>query len=208
MERLQFVILTIHILSGYLAFISGGIVLSTRKGNSIHKKLGRLFYCSMLGVCFTSAYLAIVKDITMLLMISVFVLYQTQAGYRSVKDKSLRPNVLDLLFLLTAFVNGVFMLISGNVVALVFGGITLFLVGQDCRTYWLLSKGRVLPKQSWLRRHIGMMVGSFIGAITAFLVVNVNSFEPFWLIWLAPTMVFVPLMQYWTLKFTRNSKSI
>lgn len=49
-----------------------------------------------------------------------------------------------------------------------------------------------------------MMVVAYISAFTAFLVVNVQFYGPNWVIWLAPTFIFVPLMRYWTNKYARK----
>ena len=53
-----------------------------------------------------------------------------------------------------------------------------------------------------------MMMGAYIGAITAFLVVNIHDFEPAWLIWLLPTFILVPLMRFWTWKYAKKADLI
>jgi hypothetical protein len=39
------------------------------------------------------------------------------------------------------------------------------------------------------------------------LVVNINDFEPAWLLWLTPTFVFVPVMSVYQRKYTRQNAS-
>lgn len=53
------------------------------------------------------------------------------------------------------------------------------------------------PKETmyWLKKHIGNMLGSYIGAITAF-VVNQSEYIPLppIVLWLGPTVVIVPMI--------------
>lgn len=194
----------VHILSGYLALSCGAILMLGPKGNKLHRKLGRVFFYSMLGVCFSSIYLAVAKDIPFLFYIGIFVFYQNYAGFQSARNKTLKPGLLDGLVLLIALINGLLMISTLDVVLMVFGGISLFLVAGDLKIYYTLYRKGEISRLSWLARHIGMMLGAYIGAITAFLVVNVKTFEPAWAIWLAPTLLLVPLMQYWVWKYTRK----
>jgi hypothetical protein len=42
--------------------------------------------------------------------------------------------------------------------------------------------------------------------MTAFLVVNVNFVSPAWIVWILPTVIFTPLIVYWTRKYTMKPK--
>lgn len=106
--------------------------------------------------------------------------------------------------IIAGFINGVFMLMAGNIILMVFGGISLLLCIQDLLLYYKLIVKKGTAGQRWLSRHIGMMVVAYISAFTAFLVVNVQFDGPNWVIWLAPTFIFVPLMRYWTNKYARK----
>lgn len=197
--------LILHIVFGYTALLSGGIVLATKKGNSRHKLLGRLFFYSMLLVSVSAVFLSIVKDSRFLLHIGIFVLYQTYGGFRSARGKSIKPNGLEILILCLSIVNTIAMLQTVSLL-MVFGIISGQLILQDLYFYFRLWKRLEIKPKQWLIRHIGMMMGAYIGTLTAFLVVNVQSFNPPWLGWILPTLVLVPLMQYWTWKFTRSKK--
>jgi hypothetical protein len=51
-----------------------------------------------------------------------------------------------------------------------------------------------------------MMIGAYIGAFTAFLVVNfVLDGVPAILIWLGPTLIFMPIMIFWQRKINTNN---
>jgi hypothetical protein len=132
---------------------------------------------------------------------AIFVWYQNYAGWRAIQDKSLKANGLDWAVIFMAAINGVVMVATFNPVLLVFGIISIFLVLQDINTQLLIRKAKELRKLSWLRKHIGMMMGAYIGTLTAFLVVNIKSFEPAWILWLLPTLILVPLMRFWTKKY-------
>ena len=203
MEYLQLGALSVHIIAGYLALTSGLLVMILKKGNNRHILLGHWFYYTMLLVCISALLLSVIKSNAFLLHIAIFVGYQNHAGRRSVQDKTLRASWIDWIILMAATINGAFMVMTGNIVLTVFGAISLFLVSGDVRTQWLLSKGKGLARQAWLKRHIGMMMGAYIGAITAFVVVNVYVEHYGWVLWLAPTAILVPLMQVWTYRFTR-----
>lgn len=131
--------------------------------------------------------------------IGIFTFFQTYAGYRSIRDKSLRPSGLDLLVWLVGAVNGVAMVMQGNIVIWVFGGIQIGLVLVDLRTYLILWRGGSLPANAWLRRHLGMMLGAFTAVVTAFIVVNTSGY---WWQWLTPVVLLMPLMVYWNIKIS------
>lgn len=198
---IELIILTTHIVAGFIALASGSLVLVMKKGTDFHVKTGLLFYSSMLVIGFSALILAGIKFNEFLFCIGIFSLFQTYFGKRSVENKQLKPNFLDVLVTVIAFGNGIFMVVSGNIVLLVFGAIQLQLCFTEFYIFYRIKKKIQLPKNTWLRQHIGMMMGSYIATFTAFLVVNVKSFEPGWLIWFAPTFVFLPLMFFWSKKF-------
>jgi uncharacterized membrane protein len=201
MEYFKIFLLVVHIIGGYVALSVGGIILLLQKGNTLHQKLGRIFYAAMMAVVVSALVLAPLRPSWFLFHIGVFVGYQTWAGYRSVKDKSLRPNRADYIIFISAIINGIWMLQYMQVVLMVFGGISLILSAIDVVRNVKLWKGKPLPVKDWLARHIGMMMGAYIGAFTAFLVVNITTMQPPWVLWLAPTIVLVPLLAYWQRKY-------
>ena len=166
----------------------------SKKGGSIHLASGRTFFFSMLGVVVSALIISILKNNLFLLLVSVFSLYLTYAGWRSSRNKSQHPNWLDWTLLIIAAFAGGFMIYTLNIILTVFGAMLLYLTIQDARMFVkVLTKQEIDPK-TWLLRHLGMMMGSYISTLTAFLVVNVNSFSPAWLIWLAPTFIGVPII--------------
>jgi uncharacterized membrane protein len=199
------IMLILHIAAGFLALGTGLAALIARKGGGRHRLSGRFFYYLMLTVAFSAVIISMMKFNLFLLLIAGFAFYQTMQGYRSVKNKSLKPAAIDWLATIVGLVTGIIMILTFNTVLLVFGGISMFLVFSDLRAYNAALRGKELPKLAWLARHIGMMMGAYIATVTAFVVVNIQHVKPEWLPWLAPTAIGVPLMQYWTWKYTRKT---
>jgi len=208
MDFLYHTALFVHVVCGGMALVTGLLALFARKWEQTHRVSGRLFYYSVMGVAFTAIGIAgwkswfdLAGNATFLLHIGLFTFYQAQAGYRSVRDKSLKPFAFDYILGVLGLVNGVLMLASLNMVLMVFGGIQLSLALQDAYTWWQRSQGNKPAPMAWLRRHLGNMIGSYIAVFTAFLVVNSNGH---WLIWLGPTMAFTPLLVYWNVRLSQG----
>jgi uncharacterized membrane protein len=205
MEISYKIMLFLHVVSGFLALLCGSIAIISKKGGKLHKTVGKVFFMSMLSVCFTSVIISVAKSNQFLLLIGVFAFYLNYVGYRAIKEKALKPNRLDWLVLLMAAVNSLFMAFSMNVILMVFAGISFFTLVQVIRTNISVLQNKPIEELLWLQRHIGMMMGAFISTITAFLVVNSNYLNqgvfPTWLVWLAPTFILMPLSIYYTNKY-------
>ncbi len=207
METILKLLLFIHISTGALALICGCVALSVKKGNSVHKRTGKIFFYSMLAVTGSSFIISIVKSNHFLLMIAVFSFYQNYMGNRAVKNKTLSPSNADWLVLGGGAVNTLLMIISGNIILTVFGAISIVIVTRNFTAFVRAKQQPGLPPKAWLKMHIGMMTGTYIATITAFVVVNSGFFDflnlPHWLPWFTPTMILVPLLIYFTRKYTR-----
>jgi len=199
-------LLVLHIFTGFLALLFGFIAMIVKKGGKVHRLVGKIFFFSMLGVTASALLISLIKKNQFLLFIAIFSFYQNYMGYRALKEKSLEPLPIDWLVLIVGSVNALFMLCSFNIVLMVFGTINLLLVSGNFRVNILLGRKKALPPLTWLKRHIGMMIGAYIATVTAFIVVNdkwfVSPLVPSWLPWLLPTIVLGPLIVYFTKKFT------
>lgn len=205
METVFQFLLLVHILAGASALLGGALAMTARKGGQLHRKAGRAFFHGMLGVALTAVPMTLIHPSTFLLLIAGFSLYQVLNGERALRNKAQRPRVWDWAITALGAVSGVAMLTTGNVVLLVFGGIAALNVAGDLRTYTAVLRGRRIPANTWLRKHIGHMMGGYIAASTAFLVQNASGLGPWWLVWLAPTFIGVPLLVLWTRRFTRRT---
>ena len=201
MDSLLKVFLGIHIVSGFIALLSGLIAILTKKGQKNHKKAGIIYFYSMLGVSASALVISIIKSNEFLLYISIFAFFQTFNGYRSVKVKDLKAKPIDWIVLLLGLVNTVLMILSKNMILMVFGGISIFLIYSTFVIYFNNLKNKPQLKMIWLPRHIGMMLGAYIATTTAFIVVNLSYAAIPWLPWLLPTFIGVPLIFYFTNKY-------
>jgi uncharacterized membrane protein len=200
---LYYCILGLHIIAGFTALMSGTINIVAKKGQRSHRLTGNFFFWGMLTVAFSAIALYFFKFDLFLLHIAFFTLYMNVAGKMSVIDKSLRPRFWEIMLLAVALINGVWMIVSLDPILIAFGSISLSLGINDCRNYYRLYKKLELKKNAWLRRHIGHMLGTYLSAFTAFLVMNVQIPNYDMLVWLAPTIVISPLILYWTIRVGR-----
>ena len=81
-----------------------------------------------------------------------------------------------------------------NIVLSVFGTLGIIFSINDLRGF---RKPEQLRKK-WLQAHLGKMIGGYISAVTAFVVVN--QFFPALIGWLGPTVIGTFFIIYWTRK--------
>lgn len=210
MEQTLHLMLILHIASGILSLLSGCVSILAPKGKKLHRASGKMFFYGMLGVTVSALIISIAKNNSFLLMIGIFSGYQNLAGYRAIQNKSLEPAWHDWVVIGLSAVNTFFMIYSMNLVLMVFGGISCFQVIGHVRENILLARGKKPGPLSWLRRHIGMMMGAYIAAITAFVVVNAGWFAspyiPQWLPWLLPSAILGPLIGVYIRKYTGKAR--
>jgi uncharacterized membrane protein len=200
-------LLIIHIFLGGTGLLLGIFAMFSKKGDKRHKLIGNIYYCSMLGTGLIAMILSYLHPSQFLFIIAVFTLYMILTGKRYLKKKKISDvKKIDWLLTLTMFIFGTaFIGLGANgivknnyfgIVLVVFGGLSLLFVYQDYRNF----KGQSSIKNFWLTTHLQRMVGSFIAAFTAFIVVN-NTFLPEIVAWLLPIFALVPLIIIWRRKY-------
>ena len=208
-----------HVAGGALALLVGAAVLTRRKGDRLHKRLGWLFAGGMLLAGATSLAMAVLRPNAFLFIVGVFTLYMVGTGLRYNRLRGLlqrqRPRGIDYgltgamgLFAVAFLVYGVHLLTRGNTmgtVLLTFGAISALFVWQDARNY----RGGARSPKYWLLMHVSRMTGAYIAAFTAFLAVNIGRFPdaiPGFVIWLAPTAILTPLIIRWSRRVRLSAK--
>ncbi len=204
-------ILALHILGGSIGLISGTIVLILKKEDKIHKKIGSIFFWGMnlAGLC--SFVLAVIHPNRFLFIVGIFTLYMnlTARIYLKFKRVGSEINFIDSILTIGMLVAATFFVIDGvrtvtedsfGWVLLSFAFISLRFVIAD----YMFFKGKSKFANQWLLSHLQRMIGTYIASITAFLVVNID-FKPAFVIWLAPTVILVPLIIYWSRKYGKLS---
>lgn len=207
MEIAQILIL-IHASFGGLALSAGLISLISRKGSKTHRITGNVFHYSMLFVAVTAFIIAVLPqhESVFLIIIGIFSSYFVITGKRALKFKTSTENLkLDIFISWTMLVIGVIMimypfLLMGkiNIILFVFGGISLLLSRRDLYLYRNPEK----LKQDWLKLHLSKMIGGYISASTAFVVVN--QLIPSFYGWFVPGLIGGGLIFYWIRKVKKK----
>lgn len=210
------IFLVIHIIAGTIGLLSGTINIIAKKGDKRHRLVGKFFLYSMLTVGVSAFVLSTLHKNYFLFIVGVFTFYMAATGDRYLSLKGLnsgqKSKLIDwlltifmLLFGLAFIVFGIYHLTRSNtfgIVFIVFGFIGLRMVASDIKNY----NGKSESANYWLTAHLQRMIGAYIAALTAFLVVNSKYFEgliPGYVIWLLPTVIFVPLIVKWSREYER-----
>jgi len=205
--------LILHIIGGSVGLLAGTINIIRKKGDKNHKRIGKIFFISMLTAGTSSLVLSYLHPNYFLFMVGVFTLYMVGSGQRYLKHKQQNnldskriewtTTILMLLAGLLFVVMGILRIIESNLFGLVFitfGGLGLLFVRQDFKNY----NDKSTIKNYWLMAHLQRMTGGFIAALTAFLVVNAKFFSeqiPSLVYWLLPTIIITPLIIKWSRKY-------
>jgi uncharacterized membrane protein len=191
--------LVMHIAGGTVALISGLVAMLTLKGSKIHRLAGKIYFWAMTAVFVGALFTAIGHHKDFLLMVAFFSYYMTVRGYRILYLKNLHQGqkavILDWvittisgLFLLALILWGSWGLLNGvnmGIVAIAFGtlGMTFFI--SDIKSFFSPPK----EKMHWWYGHISSMGGSYISAVTAFIVVNIQLSQFQWVLWILPGVI-------------------
>lgn len=207
METTFTILLVIHILSGSIGLLTGTVNLIRKKGDKSHKKIGLFFLYGMFINGVAGILMTLIHSNPFLFIVGIFSIYMVATGQRYLALKGLmkgdKAKSIDwilsstmLLFGIGFVVYGMLLLYSSKnfgIVLLVFGFISISMVYQDFKNY----QGKSSIKNFWLLVHIQRMIGSYIAATTAFLVVN-NTILPGIVAWLLPTVILTPLIFKWS----------
>lgn len=214
MHNIFILFLVLHIASGSVGLIAGSFNIIIKKGGNKHKIIGKIFVYSMLASGFSALVLSTIHPNYFLFMVGVFTLYMVGTGNRYLYLKLLKinqkPKIIDWIITITMLLlglifigMGVLFLIKAKLFGLVFitfGVIILLFVKKDFENY--SGKSKLL--NYWLIAHLQRMIGAYIAALTAFLVVNGNyspvELPPF-LYWLLPSLILTPLIIKWSKKY-------
>lgn len=198
------ILLAIHIVSGGLALLGAIGAISTKVfdlRHLWHVYSGRLFFTGMLMVFLTTLPMTLIKPNLFLFLIGIFSFYLAWSGWRKAVNRSGVPAKSDFIAVLLMAITGLAMLSwgawliysgDGNGITLtVFGAIGGVLSLQEFRQF----RSGPLKGKARIRAHLVSMMAATIAALTAFLVVNIDT-DPVWIAWLLPTAIITPLI-FW-----------
>lgn len=200
--------LIIHVIAAVVALLSGALAIILKSNTPRHKPIGRIYFWSMTVIFITATFISVVKNLQFLFFIGIFTYYATLIAYRALRLKNLhqgqKPLLIDWIIEAIAGTTFLCMLVFSIIVYLrtgsaqavvpfVFGVLGVWGVSRNVRVF---VKG---PAETlyWLKKHIGNMCGSYIGAITAF-TVNQSEHIPLnpIILWLGPTVIILPIIVF------------
>ena len=209
MERGIHILILIHAVFGGIALLAGLVSMVVKKGNWLHKRSGLFFYYSMLISTVTAMFVALLPNhkSPFLLAVGIFSLYFVLTGRRALRFKRKNPKLrTDIWISRTMIAVGVLMIFlpvlflkNLNIVLSVFAVVGIVFSARDLT----LFKNPDALKENWLKLHLGKMLGAYISATTAFIVVN--ELLPSFYGWFVPGIVGGLLIAYWIRKL--NGKS-
>ncbi|MFN7491138.1 MAG: DUF2306 domain-containing protein [Chryseotalea sp.] len=208
-EKVTRILIYSHAFLGGIALFSGMISLIAKKGKIIHRKSGKVFLFSMLTSALTALIISILPnhESAFLFSIGVFSSYLILTGYRAISYKSKNVNLtIDKIISWTMIVLAFLMIFYNpifnnkvNIVLTVFGIVGLFLSIRDL----ILYKNTERLTAGWLKLHLGKMIGGYISATTAFVVVN--DFFPSFYGWFIPGIIGGFYITYWMNKLKNKT---
>ena len=207
-EMLKMIALSIHVAAGTIAMITGAINLIGRKGGSPHRSVGKVYALSMHTVSISALILSVMIGSSFLFCLGIFTFYMTWNGQRSAKFRTVELRRSDLFVLVLGILNNIAMFLLGDPILIGLGMLSAVLITTEIRLLLQMRRNWIAPKGAWLRRHIGMIIGSYIATSTAFLVVNSSGGPwPAWLPWALPSMIGVPIIIYWSARVSKRDRS-
>ncbi len=206
MEKTISIMLFIHVVAATGALISGALAIILKRNTPKHKPVGKFYFWCMTIVFITATFISVVKRHQFLFLIGIFTYYSNVIAYRALKLKNShngqKPHFIDWLIEAIAGITFLGMVAFSVIVyfqtksfeaiiPFVFGVLGTYGVYRNILKY---IHGQT-ETMYWLKKHIGNMCGSYIGAITAF-TVNQSDHIPLnpIILWLGPTFIITPII--------------
>lgn len=214
MEQSLSLMLILHIAGGTVALLVGLVSIFSKKGSPTHRWAGKIYFGGMTAVFIGAVFTAIGHNKDFLLMIGFFSYYLTVRGYRVLFLKKLHEgekakwvdwivSIVSAVFILTLFGWGIWAVSLGagmGIAAIVFGVVGSIFLFKDIQNFVRPPKA----KMHWWYSHIGSMGGSYISAVTAFVVVNIELPSYNWVLWILPASVGGSIIAATIIKYKRQ----
>ncbi|TAE76328.1 MAG: hypothetical protein EAZ85_00200 [Bacteroidetes bacterium] len=209
----------IHIFAGSLTLLSGFIAITSKKGRTIHRLSGKVFFWAMTLTTVLAVNASIFKPkFYFFIPIAIISFYQVASGYRILFIKTLHkgqsPQIVDWVLTLGMLVTSFVFVFLGimNLEKDIFYSIVLFsfsTIGLYCciiDLYNYIQKPK--NKFYWLFIHIFRMSHGFIAGLTAFLVTNSKLFPflPQVLLLIIPIAIGQPIISLVIWNYNRKLK--
>ena len=204
MEQAITLFIIIHASFGGIAFVFGLIAMISKKGLKLHRKSGLVFFYAMVVSAISAMIIALLPnhESAFLFAVGLFSLYFVLVGKRAFKFKHKNPNLtFDKWMAWIMIIAGILMIslpiiLLGviNIVLSVFAVVGVISGIQNL----LIYKNPEKLRKGWLKMHLGNIMGGYIAAVTAFVVVN--QFFPSFYGWFIPGIIGGFFIAYWMRK--------
>ena len=210
MPTLEEWILSLHIAGGTVALFAGVGALVTTKSGLRHRQVGKVFLGSM-GVVVGTVFVLLPLNPTpfraILTLVAIFSGYLAFSGYRTLSRKRPAQTAHEVDWIAAGSVVfaclglsmwGIIWFLDGRsfgIVMLVFGGIGIAVGTMDIYLF------RASEPEEWMVTHLQRMMGAFIATVSAVSAVNLTPVMGI-TAWLWPTILGVPLIYYWSKKYS------
>ncbi|CAM3997613.1 MULTISPECIES: hypothetical protein [Flavobacterium] len=209
MEQVVKIFIYIHAFFGGISLITGIASILLKKGNSQHKKTGKLFTFAMLVSTLISIPISCLPnhENPFLFLIGLFTIYLVLTGNRALtfktKEKAERKDIIIsgimLVFSIIALFIGIYgytQSIENSILYLFFGSFSLYMTIKD----FIFYKKRT--PNDWLKNHIGKMIGATIASITAFIVAGLEIGSL--ISWILPSIIGTIYIYYWKMRLKKK----
>lgn len=209
-------LLGLHIAGGSLAFVLAPMALATAKGGKAHRRWGLVYFYAMAAVAASAVLLSANRPLLFLGLVAIFSFYNAWLARRVLGQKQAvrstrEAKPVDWLAAALTFSAGLALAGCGllrpawvqhlGIPAILFGALAMLLAG---RSLYAFGK-RPAEKMFWWYEHLQGMLGSYIAAWTAFLVVTVDPLLHWgWVLWVLPTAIGVPAIAATTAYYQRK----
>jgi uncharacterized membrane protein YdcZ (DUF606 family) len=219
MDLFNRILIFLHVAGGLVALLIAPLAMGARKGGEWHRRWGTIYYRTMLWVLASAIILSFTRNFVVFLIgVTVLTAYSAFTGVRCLYQKNApagNPRGRWPDWLATAGAGAFAVFLTGYgllaphveftmaILCVIFGNLILRLVIQDV---WRFCRPSADPKWWWYY-HLDRMIGSYIGALTAFLVNQVaphvpGGFQMF--VWIGPALVFTPVIILWKSYYRRK----
>jgi uncharacterized membrane protein len=205
---LEPLLVLLHVAAGVTALVIAPVAMLTRKGGGAHRRWGRVYFRAMFVIFATALALLVYRPNVFLFIISILSFYGAFSGVRSLRrrhpERGERARWPDWGAALGALAAGLSFIVWGalpllgltpteaptafSVLGIAFGVV----LSKDARDDLVSFRRPRREPLWWWTYHLERMVGSYLAAVTAFMVQNVGPLLPealTWTVWVTPGLV-------------------
>ena len=215
MEQTITILTYIHAFFGGVGLITGIGSIIVKKGQKLHRNLGKLFSFGMITSSLLSFLICLMPqhENLFLFLIGLFTIYLVISGNRALTfrlkskiqadstDKSISGIMLFLsIIMIMIGIYCVLNSLNNGILFAFFGSFGFYMTIKD----FIFFKHFHGLKNNWIIKHIGKMVGALIASITAFIVAGLGIGNL--IAWITPSIIGTLYIIYWNRKVESKTK--